>query len=1178
MPHAEFVHLHNHTEYSLLDGACRLTDDRGKPSELLNRIAKEFKMPALAITDHGNMYGAMEFYWVCKESGIKPIIGCEVYVAPGSRHDKKIDKNSDVENYYHLTLLAKDLTGYQNLMQLISLGFLEGFYYKPRVDKELLRKYHTGVIALSGCLIGEVTNLLLKEKFQKAEDAAIELRDIFGADSFYLEIMDNGLEEQKRVIPHLIELSKKLNIPLVATNDCHFLKKEDAYDHDVLLCIGTGKTLDDPTRLKFSSDQFYYRSPEEMIKLFNYIPDAIKNTLEVTEKINLNVNFDQLLLPHYPVPAGETAETYLEKLCREGLKKRYSQITEVHEKRLAHELNIINRMGFAAYFLIVWDFIHYSKSVGIPVGPGRGSGAGALVAYTLGITDICPLHYGLLFERFLNPERRSMPDLDIDFADSGRDKVIEYVRNKYGHNNCAQIITFGSMQARLVIKDVARAMGFLPSESDKIAKLIPTGSNINTALQSVPELQSMVKSNPKIDKLLKTSQKLEGLKRHTGVHAAGMVIAKEEITKYSPLAKGSREIITTQYDGNILPKLGLLKVDFLGLRTLTIIDDCIKLIKKHTPDFSIENISLDDKKTFDLFHEARTQGVFQLESRGMKDLLRKLKPTNIEDIIALISLYRPGPMGSGMIDDFVARKHGKTKVKYDHPVLEPILKDTYGVILYQEQVMRIATDMAGFSAGQADGLRKAMGKKIPEEIEKQRESFINGAKNKNIDKKLSEKVFDNIVHFGGYGFNKSHAGAYGKISYQTAYLKANYTIEYLTALLNSEIGRSAIGKEEEENSLVNCIEDSENHGIKILPPDIQTSDILFSIEGKSIRYGLVAIKNVGEGAAESIVNNLKAEGKYKSWNDFISRIDLHAANRKALESLIKAGAFDCFGENHFYLRSELMAKLDKSLEWAARQRHDKAMGQGLLFAAEEISPAIEDNEKIIPWTEHDALHNEKEVLGLYLSGHPLISHQHNLIAYSQFRLDKLPQGSTDTRSAPLVRLAGMIVNVKKFITKEKKEPYARFKLEDLDGEIEAVVFPKAYQNGLAKYIVPNNIVVVKGKISAKESENELFVEEIFSIDEARQRLMPYINSIHLKLSSAGLENETLDKIKNIIKEHPGNSPIVLDISMPGNNEYSIETEFCVKYETKFFDKIVKILGEESWELIPAAKTGAPANL
>lgn len=616
MPHSEFVHLHNHTEYSLLDGACAIVDDKGKPAELLNKISKDFNMGALAITDHGNMYGAVEFYSACRDSGIKPIIGCEVYVAAGSRLEKKIERSGNWENYHHLTLLAKDLEGYQNLMELVSLGFTEGFYYKPRVDKETIRKYSKGIIALSGCLAGEVASNLFKEDFESARKVAADYKDTFGEGNFYIEIMDNGLPEQKKIIPYLMDISKKLNIPPVATNDCHYLKKDDAYDHDVLLCIGTAKTIDDPGRMKFSSDQFYYKSPDEMIKLFSYIPEACKNTLAIAEKTNITIDFNQLYLPHYPVPEGETPKTYLEKLCQQGLKSRYGDVKEIHEKRLSYELGIINKMGFASYFLIVWDFIKYAKANRVSVGPGRGSGAGSLVAYSLGITDICPLKYGLLFERFLNPERRSMPDLDIDFADTGRDKVIDYVINKYGNKNCAQIITFGAMKARLVVRDVGRVMGFTPSETDRIAKMIPAmGGTIYSALQTVPELNALTKNDSRIAKLLKTAQKLEGLKRHTGVHAAGMVIAKEEITKFSPLSKGAKDIITTQYDGTILPKLGLLKVDFLGLKTLTVIDDAVELIKKKNKDFSIEIINLEDEKTFQLFRDTKTLECSRLNLR-----------------------------------------------------------------------------------------------------------------------------------------------------------------------------------------------------------------------------------------------------------------------------------------------------------------------------------------------------------------------------------------------------------------------------------------------------------------------------------------------------------------------------------------------------------------------------------
>lgn len=1164
---SQFIHLHNHTEYSLLDGACRILDDRGKPGDLIQTVANQYKMHALAITDHGNMYGAIEFYMACRSAGIKPIIGCEVYVAPGSRHEKATDKATG-ENYYHLTLLARDNEGYRNLMKLVSIGFLEGFYYKPRVDKEVLRQYSKGLIAMSGCLQGEIASMLLQGRTKDAERIAYEYRNIFEPGCFYIELMDNGLEEQKKVMPLLLETAKKAELPVVATNDCHFLKKEDAFDHDVLLCIGTGKTLDEPDRMKFSSDLFYYRPPEEMIKLFSFAPDAVKNTVEIAERCAVDINFNQLYLPNYPVPGGKSAEAYLEELCLEGLKKRYPEVRAEHTGRLKHELSIINKMGFAPYFLIVWDFIKYSKSNGIPVGPGRGSGAGSIVAYALGITDICPLKYGLLFERFLNPERRSMPDLDIDFADTGRDRVIDYVRDKYGHSNCAQIITFGSMQARLVIRDVARAMGFLPQESDRIAKLIPFGSNIYSAMQSIPELRSLAKSEARIAKLLEVSRKLEGLKRHTGVHAAGMVIAKDEITSYSPLARGAREITTTQYDGDQLSKLGLLKVDFLGLRTLTVLDDTVKMIRaRHDKDFALNNLPLDDKKTFKLFQEARTLGVFQLESRGMRDLLRKLKPTDIEDIIALISLYRPGPMGSGMIDDFVARKHQRVKVKYEHPLLEPILKDTHGVIVYQEQVMRIATDMAGFTAGQADTLRKAMGKKIPEEIEKQRENFMQGAKAKGVEKAVANKMFEQIVHFGGYGFNKSHAAAYGMVAYQTAYCKANYTIEYMTALLNSEIGHSAIGKEEEESKLVTYIQESEGMDIKILPPDIQRSGVRFEIEDKSIKFGLLAIKNVGEGAVEGIIADRKERGEFKDWDNFISRIDARAVNRKVLESLIKAGAFDRFGESRTYVRAELVSKLDSSLDIANSRKQDLSAGQGLLFESAAMASHKESAVKFEPWSEHDTLAFEREVLGFYLSGHPLAQHKHDLMVLSQYRLDRMPNPPQGQQQGPIIRVAGMISSAKKLVTKAKKEQYARFKLEDLYGELEVVVLPRNYGNGLAKYILPNNLVVVKGRLAGNEGQLEVLAETIMTFEEAKQKLPAFAGKVKLKLTSAGLEDGLLDKIKKVIGEHPGRAPILLEVLVPGQGEYVVETDMTVKIEDKFFHEVDKLLGPEACELM-----------
>ncbi|MDR3253807.1 MAG: DNA polymerase III subunit alpha [Endomicrobium sp.] len=1164
---AEFVHLHNHTEYSLLDGACRLIDDKGNPGKLFNLIAKDYKMPALAITDHGNMYGAMEFYWAAKQSGIKPIIGCEVYVAVKSRFDKSADKTAEYgAKYNHLTLLAKDFEGYQNLMRIVSIGFTEGFYYKPRVDKEVLKKYGKGLIALSGCLAGEVPSFLLKGNTKEAQNVAMEYCDIFGGGNFYIEIMDNGLEKQKEIIPKLIELSKETSIPIVATNDCHFLKKEDSEIHDILLCIGTGKMLDDAKRLRFQSDLFYYRSSEDMVKTFSYIPEAVKNTLAIAEKTNVEISTDKLLLPKFPVPKEYKSDSeYLETLCRSGLSVRYGTVHTEHEIRLNHELSVINKMGFASYFLIVSDFIKYAKDHGIPVGPGRGSGAGSMVAYTLGITDICPLKYGLLFERFLNPDRRSMPDLDIDFADSGRDEVIKYVRQKYGEEKCAQIITFGSMQARLVIKDVARVMGFTPAESNNIAKLIPYNVSIAEALQTSIDLSKLIKTDARLAKLISVSQKLEGLKRHTGVHAAGMVIASEEITNYSPLAKGSKDIITTQYDGVVLPQLGLLKVDFLGLRTLTIIDDCVKFIHKKNPAFNLDNIPFNDKKTYDMLSEAKTMGVFQLESKGIRDLIIKLKPSNIDDIIALIALYRPGPMGSGMLDDFVNRKHGRTKIVYDHPLQEPILKDTYGVILYQEQVMKMSVELADFTPGEADNLRKAMSKKIPEVIEKQREKFVNGAKAKGVAKKTAEKIFNNLVAFAGYGFNKSHSAAYGIISYRTAYLKANYPLEYLTALLNSEIGRSAI-KDNEKSKLVMYLDDASLFGIKVLPPDIQYSKGYFGIEDKNIRFGILAVKNVGEGVTKAIEQARTENGqlkKFKNWDDFLHRIDLKAINKKALESLIKAGVFDSFGRDKLSIRAVLMQNMDLSVDNAVKIRQDRESVQGFLFNSLDSISIVSPLRETSPLEQFEALDFEKEVLGFYLSGHPLNQKKRDIAAYSNYRLDQLPspKENVDFKTAQVIRIAGMIASVKRLVSKAKKEPYARFKIEDLHGSVDVILFPKNFEK-FSNYLTPNNIVVVKGELMGSQGQPEIIVENIITMDEAKKKFPPKCSKVHIKLSTTRYDDALSEELKRIFKMHKGKVKVYLDLEDSIHGSYSIETEYMSDCSDSFINDIETVIGSK----------------
>ncbi|MFB0528249.1 MAG: DNA polymerase III subunit alpha, partial [bacterium] len=959
MEHSDFVHLHLHTEYSLLDGACRIRDNRGAPGNLIQR-ASQYRMPALGITDHGNMFGAIEFYQACVNSGIKPIMGCEIYVAPQSRYVKEGSGISEAAN--HLIILAKDRTGYKNLMKLVSIGYLEGFYYRPRVDKEVLKDYCKGLVCLTGCLKSEVSQAILNDDYDKAKKAISFYGEIFGKQNLYLELIDNGISEQKKVCRELIKLGKEMKIPLAATNDCHYVDKADAYVQEILLCIGTGKTLDDPSHLKFSTEEFYFKSPQEMKQIFSEIPQAIKSTIEITEKCSLQLDFETMHLPEYKVPENYNLDEYLRNLCEGGLKKRYTKVTPDICRRLDYELSVISQMGFASYFLIVWDFIEYAKHQKIMVGPGRGSGAGSLVAYLLGITELDPLKYGLLFERFLNPGRKSMPDLDIDFADNGRDRVIDYVKEKYGEKNVAQIITFGTMWARAVVRDTGRVLNVPLLEVDGIAKLIPFGETIQGALQLVPELKRRYDTDGVVRNLLDTAQKIEGIKRHTGVHAAGIVITPGEMVNYVPLAKSSKKMVTTQYEDSALIRLGLLKIDFLGLRTLTVIDEALKLISKRTKEAPQEpsDIPLDNRKTYKLLAEAKSAGVFQLESAGMRDLLRKLKPTEFSDVIALVALYRPGPIGSGMVDEFVARKHKRAKINYEHPSLEPILKDTYGVILYQEDVMRIATELAGFTPEQADVLRQAMGKKIPTEIERQRESFVKGAAKKEISTGKANRIFDAMVKFGGYGFNKSHASAYALLAYQTAWLKANYPLEYMTVLLSSEM--------EDTDKIVEYISESHQMGITVLPPSVDKSFSEFRIENGAIRFGLLAIKNVGQAAIDSIVRARVSGGAFRSLYDFCVRVDSRLVNRRAIESLIKAGCFDSLGQP----RAQFFKGLDLILEKASRAQKERLSGQTSFLGL--VDSTLEEVEELPPskeWEENKLLAYEKEVLGFYITGHPL---------------------------------------------------------------------------------------------------------------------------------------------------------------------------------------------------------------
>ncbi|MDH4027915.1 MAG: DNA polymerase III subunit alpha, partial [Nitrospirota bacterium] len=966
--HSEYVPLHLHTEYSLLDGAIRIND--------LIEKAKEFNLPAVAITDHGNLFGAIEFYKKVSKAGLKPIIGCEVYITPDD-HTKKGAANGQGENFFHLILLCRDIDGYRNLTRLVSKAYIDGFYYKPRIDKDLLAQYSGGLIGLSACLKGEIPHYLAAGMIDEAREAALGYQRILGAGNFYLEIQANELPEQEAVNKQLIELSRDLHIDLVATNDCHYLIKEDAKAHEVLLCIQTGKTLNDTDRMRFSKDSFYFKSPEEMKAAFSDVPEAVRNTRKVAEKCNLDFKFNEDRLPMYDVPEGEELSAYLEKLALKGLKEKLGgNIPGNYMERLTRELVMIRDMGFAAYFLIVWDFINYAKGKDIPVGPGRGSAAGSLVAYGLDITDIDPIRYGLLFERFLNPERVSMPDIDVDFCMDRRGEVIEYVTNKYGKDRVAQIITFGTMQARAAIRDVGRAMNIPYSEADAAAKLVPNVPKITlkTALEMEPKLKELYDTKPEIRELIEIARRLEGISRHASTHAAGIVISPDPLTDFLPLYKAANdEAIITQFDMDAIKNIGLLKFDFLGLKTLTLIDKAEKIInaarmREQGADFtrfSIADVPIDDEDTFILLSTARTSGVFQLESSGMKDLLSRMEPDTFEDLIALVALYRPGPLGSGMVDEYIegkkARSGGSNKkptgslAKLGLPQLDEILKETNGIILYQEQVMEVAHKIASFSLGQADILRKAMGGKNPEVMEKLKNTFIKGVKANRISEKKAETLFNLILQFAQYGFNKSHSAAYALIAYRTAYLKAHYPVEFMAASLSADMDNTA--------KVVGFISECKDMGIEILPPDINESTREFKVAGNSIRFGLEAVKGVGGAAIDAIIEAGK-DKRFDSFFDFCSRADTRRVNKKVIESLIKAGAMDSLGK-----RAQLWAAIPGIMEAALRCQKEKSIGQESMFEIHE--PAPSQMPDVQEWDDLHRLKMEKEALGFYITGHPL---------------------------------------------------------------------------------------------------------------------------------------------------------------------------------------------------------------
>ncbi|MBD3387154.1 DNA polymerase III subunit alpha [candidate division KSB1 bacterium] len=1112
----DFIHLHNHSHYSLLDGACRIND--------MVKTASKFHMPALALTDHGNMFGAIEFHQKCKNKEIKPILGSEVYVAPTDHTHKVVDSETGV-TAYHLVLLCKNLTGYRNLMKLVSIGYLDGFYYKPRIDKALLSKYHDGLIALSACLKGEVATRFLKQGGNQAREALRDYKEIFG-DDFYLEIQNHSIEEEDNVRPQLLQLGEDEHVKVVATNDIHYLKKEHHAAHDVLLCLQTGKDYDDPNRMRYTTHELYFKSKMEMLELFSDTPEVLTNTLEVADKCDLELSFDDYLLPNYDIPEDDDSKDlheFLSKICHKGLKERYKEPTPEIEERLDHELAIIKEMGYSGYFLITQDFINYARQKNIPVGPGRGSAAGSLVAYVLGITNLDPLAYGLLFERFLNPERVSMPDIDIDFCYERREEVIDYVKEKYGYNSVCQIITFGTMAARAVIRDVGRVLNMSFSEVDKIAKLVPQQLKItlDKAIETVPELRQLEKKDEKHRKLIEYSRVLEGLARHASTHAAGVVITPDELTRFIPLYKTKDGDITTQYDMRWLEEMGVLKMDFLGLRTLTVIQKTIDSVKARGIDLDIEQIPLDDSKVFQLFEKGETIAVFQFESSGMREYLKKLKPDCLEDLIAMNALYRPGPMDN--IDAFIRNRKGTNEFEYPHNMLKPILRDTYGIAVYQEQVMKMASDIAGFSMGKSDVLRRAMGKKKKNVMIEMRAEFVEGAQKKGLDEKKANEIFNLMEKFAGYGFNKSHAACYSLVAYQTGYLKVYYPAEFMAATISSEMNST--------DRVIVLLEECRRMGIRVLPPDVNQSCADFIVTKDGIQFGLGAIKNVGRGAIEAIVTAREKNGPFTTIFDLCTSVDLHATNRKMFESLVEAGAMDSLDGN----RAQLFQSIETAIEYAHRTQTDKANGQTSIFDNnDDVEIAAPSLAELKDWDKQAKLNREKNVLGFYLSGHPLDRYREEVKTFSNVTLQSLStmkEGST-------ARICCIISEIKIHYDR-KKRPMAFLKLEDFGGTAESIAFSDQYEE-YRELLYDDSMVMVKGKVNFRDSdEAKLILDEVIPLEQTRER---FTKSLCLAIQTGHSETEILDEVRRILNQHIGEIPVYIKLIIDENENYMLKSK------------------------------------
>ena len=1143
----DFTHLHVHTEYSLLDGSAKIKD--------LVKRAAELGMKSLAITDHGAMFGVMDFYKACNEAGIKPIIGCEVYVAPGSRFEKN---SRESVSYYHLVLLAENNEGYQNLIKLVSLGYTEGFYYKPRVDEELLRKYHKGLIASSACLAGPVPRMLLTGSYDMAKDMALKYLDIFGEGNFFLELQNHGIPEQKTVNAGLIKMSEETGIPLICTNDVHYIRQEDWEAHDVLLCIQTGKTVNDENRMRYEGNCYHLKSADEMYELFSYFPEALENTNKIAERCSVSFTFHELKLPKYDVPNGYTAEEFLKKITYEGFEKRYPSADDELKKRLEYELDTIVNMGYVDYFLIVWDYIKFAKDNGITVGPGRGSAAGSVVAYSLDITTIDPIKYDLIFERFLNPERVSMPDIDVDFSDERRQEVIDYVTKKYGFEKVAQIITFGTLAARAAIKDVGRALDVPYAEADRISKMIPAELNmtIDKALVMNPELRSEYENDENVKRLIDMSRKLEGLPRHASTHAAGVVICGKPVVEYVPLYMSDKGV-STQFTMTTLEELGILKMDFLGLRTLTVVENAVREIKRtHGIDVDIDNIGDEDPEVYELISQGKTEGVFQLESGGMKQFMKELKPSRLEDLIAGISLYRPGPMD--FIPKYVRGKNSGETIQYTSPKLEPILKNTYGCIVYQEQVMQIVRELAGYSLGRSDLVRRAMSKKKADVMAQERKNFVYGIEGEvpgclanGIPEKTAEKIFDEMTDFAKYAFNKSHAACYAVVAYQTAWLKCHYPVEFMAALMTSVMDNTA--------KIAEYIDDCKHMGIKLLPPDINEGFAGFSVSGKMIRFGLAAIKSVGRPGVRAIVGEREKNGPFKGLTDFCNRLTGQEINKRMVESLIYAGAFDSFGGT----RRQYVSVYRSIMDGAAQSKKNNIEGQMNLFdlAFEDDSAASADNfPNIEEFSEKERLQNEKAVLGIYISGHPLAEYIDVLekkvsVHCADFLESNIDDGLSDIYDGKKVKIGGFISDKSVKFTKNNTQ-MAFIRLEDMTGNVEIIVFPRTFDQ-FNKYLFEDRVIIVEGRAAISEGETPRIVcENVIPFEE--------INSARKRVSvGIVLDKGTeIDSVKNIIEKNRGNVPLYIN-DITNGRKYKADKSYWVNVDGDTIDELKKALGSEN---------------